>query len=152
MKAVKGFTLIEIIIVLFIIGLATGIAGIMISRNTSNVGLRTFTKEIASVLRYARNSAVSEKQIYCLAVDHEKNMVTLFSESTDYKNINIVLSKDLPDGIELVIGDGREDEHLEFSPHGSSSGGLIQIRDKEGRAYFIEINRITGKITVDKAE
>ena len=151
-SAAKGFTLIEIIIVLFIIGLATGIAGIMISRNSSSLELRTFTRDISSVLRYARNSAVSEKNIYCLSFDHEKNMITLYSETTDYKIIDLVLSRELPDGIELLIGDGEEDSHLEFMPQGNSSGGTIEIRDEEGRSYYIEVNRITGKISVVKAE
>jgi len=150
--AVKGFTLIEIIIVLFIIGLATGIAGIMISRNSSSLELRKFTKEMTSVLRYARNSAVSEKQIYCLSFDPEKNMVTLYSETIDYKINDLVLSKELPDGIEIMIGEGQDDPHLEFMPQGNSSGGMIEIRDREGRAYYIEVNRITGKINVGKAE
>ncbi len=152
MHKAKGFTLIEIIVVLFIIGLATGIVGIMISSNSSNLELRTFTRDISSILRYARNSAVSEKQIYCLSFDHENNMIRLYSETIDYKINETVLSRELPAGIEIVIGDGGEDSHLEFMPQGNSSGGTIEIRDEEGRSYYIDVNRITGKISVGKAE
>ena len=77
-----GFTLLEIIIVMVIMGIALGIAGIMISKNKGSVEIKTFTKEISSFLRYARSHAVSEKKMYCLVIEQEEGVLRLFYDKT----------------------------------------------------------------------
>ena len=149
----SGFTLIEIIIVLFIIGIATGIVGILISRGSGSLETRTFTRDISSVLRYARNHAVSEKKIYCFVIDKDERTLRLYAEDTDYKNIDLVLSKDIPDELEVVLQDSDEESsYMEFFPLGNSTGGIIEIMDRKGSGFFITVNRVTGKLQVEKAE
>ena len=41
----SGFTLIELIIVLIIIGIAAGLAGLYIGSSSDNLAIRTFTKD-----------------------------------------------------------------------------------------------------------
>ena len=149
----KGFTLIEIIVVMLIIGIASGLVGIMVSKGKGSLELRTFTKDVSAILRYARNNAVSEKKIYCFVIDKDKHTYQLYSEDTGYKNKEIVMNKDIPDELEISVQGREEDfQYMEFFPRGSSSGGVIEITNQDGAAYFIIINRITGKLKVEKAE
>lgn len=149
----NGFTLIEIIVVMLIIGIASGLVGIMVSKGTGSLELRTFTKDVSAVLRYARNHAVSEKKIYCLVIDKDKHTYVLFKEDTDYKQKEIVMNKNIPDELQMTVQDREEDsQYMEFFPRGNSSGGVIEINNEEGTAFFIIINRITGKLKVEKAE
>ena len=148
----NGFTLIEIIVVMLIIGIASGLVGIMISKDTGSLELRTFTKDVSAVLRYARNKAVAEKKIYCFVIDKDKHTYLLYSEDTEYKNKKIVLNKNIPDELEMSVQDSEEDsQYMEFFPRGDSSGGAIEITNQEGAGFFIIINRITGNLKVEKA-
>ena len=125
----------------------------MVSKGTGSLELRTFTKEVSSLFRYARSHAVSEKKIYCFVIDKDKHTYQLYSEDTGYKNKEIVMNKNIPDELQITVQDREEDsQYMEFFPWGDSTGGVIEITNREGAAFFIIINRITGKLTVEKAE
>jgi general secretion pathway protein H len=148
-----GFTLIEIIIVLLIIGIASGLVGILVSKGSGKLEIRTFTKDISAVLRYARSQAVSEKKIYCFVIDRKEQMYRLYAEDTDHKNTEIVMSKSVPEELLMTLQDSDEDSpRIEFSPRGNSTGGVIEITDEKGITFFIQINRITGRVEVERAE
>jgi general secretion pathway protein H len=145
----KGFTLIEIIIVMLIIGLASGLVGIMISRGSGSRDLMIFAKDASSVLRYARNRAVTEKKIYCFVIDIEEQTYRLYSEDADYKNVQPVMERPIPEALQMSLQDSEEESpHIEFLPRGNSTGGIIEIINEKGKTIFIKINRITGKVNV----
>jgi len=146
----SGFTLVELVIVLLIIGIASGLAGIWISRGSGNLEIRKFTKELSAVLRHARTRAVSEKKIYCLVIDKEEQKYRLYVEDTDYKNVKIVTDKPIPEVMQMTLKDSDEESsHVEFFPRGNSTGGVIKIMHENGKTYFLNINRITGKVDVE---
>jgi prepilin-type N-terminal cleavage/methylation domain-containing protein len=149
----SGFTLIEIIIVMLIVGLVSGLVGIMISRGGETRELSIFTKKISSVLRYARNRSVSEKKIYSFVIDKNEQAYRLYSEDTDYKNIETVMDEPIPEGLQMSLQNNDEESpHIEFSPRGNSTGGVIEIMNEPGKMVYININRITGKVDVEEAE
>jgi general secretion pathway protein H len=149
----RGFTLIEIVIVMLIIGIASGLVGVMIGRGSSSRELTIFTNDLSSVLRYARNRAVTEKKIYCFVIDIEKNEYVLYSEDTDYTGIETVMTKPIPEDIQLkFLDDDRDTSHIEFLPRGSSSGGALVISNDRGAVKYITVNRITGKSSIEEDE
>jgi len=158
-----GFTLIELIIVLVIIGIASGLVGIMIGRGSGGLAMKTVTKEISSVLRYARNHAVSEKQTYCFVINKEEGEVRLYADKDKTENKDgdnneekeklPVISRPLPEDLLISINDDDSDvQYMEFFPHGNSSGGTIKLEKENGSIFFIDVNRITGKIEVYRDE
>jgi len=148
-----GFTLVEVIIVLVIIGIASGLVGVWINRGSGNLEIRKFTKDVSATLRYARTRAVSEKKIYCLVIDKGEQKYRLYAEDTDYTKIDLVADKPIPEELQMTLrGSDEESPHVEFFPRGNSSGGVIEIVREDGAGYFISINRITGKVDVEKAE
>lgn len=148
-----GFTLIEVIIVLFIIGIASGLVGVWINRGSGNLEIRKFTKDISATLRYARTRSVSEKKIYCFVIDKEEQKYRLYAEDTDYTKIDLVADNPIPDELQMNLrGSDEESANVEFYPRGNSSGGVIDIVREDGTGYSIIINRITGKVDVEKAE
>ena len=149
----SGFTLIELVIVLVIMGIAAGIVGIYIGSSSDNLALRTFTKDVSAILRYARNHAAAEKQSYCFVIDKEESMYRLYAHKEIENKDVIVINKSIPDSLEVIVEEtGEEFYDIEFFPRGNSSGGSIEIRNENGRAYFILVNKITGKVEVEKAE
>jgi len=55
----RGFTLIEIIIVLVIMGLMAAFAGPRIAKSLGGLSLRTTAKKVAGALRYAKSRSVT---------------------------------------------------------------------------------------------
>ena len=146
-----GFSLIELIIVLFLVGLMAGLAGLYIGKDKGSLELKKFTKEVSAVMRYARNHAVSEKKIYCFVIDHDELMLRLYSEDTDYKNVILVMDKEIPEELHIdLLGSGREAAYVEFFPGGNTTGGVIEITNIKGSRFLIKVNRITGKLIVEK--
>lgn len=149
----SGFTLIEIIVVLFIAGIALGLVGIFVGKGSGSLKIRTFTKDVSAVLRYARSHAVSEKKIYCFVIDKNEQIYRLYAEDTGYKEIDLVISKYIPEELQMTLQGSDEDSpHIEFFPRGNSTGGVIEIINDKGVEFFISINKITGKLEVGKAE
>jgi type II secretion system protein H len=72
-----GFTLVELVIVLVIMGFIFAIAGPAIMRGLSGATLKTATKKVASALRYARSQAVNRAQPYSVIVDQEQNRLVI---------------------------------------------------------------------------
>ncbi len=148
-----GFTLIELTIVLVVLGIAVGLAGLYIGKNSAAVDLKKFTREVSAVMRYARNHAVTEKKIYCLVIDRDEQMLRLYSEDTDYSNVTIVIEKEIPEMLEIGMqGNDSESTFVEFFPGGNTTGGVMEIVNVNGSRYFIIVNRITGKLTLEKDE
>ncbi|MBI5663530.1 MAG: prepilin-type N-terminal cleavage/methylation domain-containing protein [Nitrospirae bacterium] len=153
MKKQSGFTLVEIIIVLLIIGIASGLVGVWISRGSGTLEIRKFTKEVSAALRYARTRSVSEKKIYCFVIDKEEQKYRLYAENTDYTKIDLVSDIPIPEELQMTLrGSDEEAPNVEFFPRGNSSGGVIEILRENGTGYAIVINRITGKVDVEEAE
>ena len=147
----NGFTLIELIIVLFLLGIAAGLAGLYIGKGTGSLELKKFTKEVSAVMRYARSHAVSEKKIYCFVIDRDEQKLRLYSEDTDYTNIILVKDREIPGDLNVdLLGKGREAAYVEFFPGGNTTGGVIEITNSKGSRFLIMVNRITGKLKVEK--
>ncbi|KPK32608.1 MAG: hypothetical protein AMK70_10315 [Nitrospira bacterium SG8_35_1] len=172
----KGFTLLELLIVLIVIGVAAGIAGLMVARDPGGLELRTTAKDISAVLRYARNHAVSEKKDFVFEIDEEDRVYRLLTEKT--KKISaegepgedagemseviasdddeedskiVVISKEIPEGLEVRFHESDEEiPELVFSPQGHSSGALIKVSSDTEKAYYIKVNRITGKVVIEE--
>ena len=155
-----GFTLLEIIIVMFIMGIALGIAGIMITKGRGSLEVKTFTKELSATLRYARSHAVTEKKTYCLVINKEEGVLRLLSEKRkggeddeESGKFSLVVDKPIPGEMEVILQDDDSEEPcIEFFPQGNSTGGVLEISNEEGTTYLISVNMITGKLEVEKAE
>jgi len=71
----RGFTLIELMIVIVIMGFILAFAGPRIAKSLGGLSLKTTAKKVAATLRYARSQAVNTGQIYNVIFDSEKNRV-----------------------------------------------------------------------------
>jgi general secretion pathway protein H len=152
----EGFTLIELIIVLLIIGLSAGIIGIAINRSSGSRQLKTFANEVSAVLRYARSQAVSEKRLYCFVIDTNERMLKLYAEnpgSDSEEQYTQVLDKPIPGELQIAMsGKDADSSFIEFYPIGNSTGGVIEVSTPKEQIYSVHVNRITGKVDVIQGE
>jgi len=151
-----GFTLIELIIVLLIIGVSASIVGIAINRSSGNHQLKTFAREVSAVLRYARSQAVAEKRMYCFFIDSREGMLKLYTENTgtdSEEKFLQVLDRPIPQELQIVLtGRDADSSFIEFFPIGNSTGGVVEVSNRKEKVYFVHVNRITGKVEVKQGE
>ena len=133
---VAGFTLIETIVVLVILGLAlTIVAGFLPRRNTT-LELAAASGRVASALRQARARAILYNRPVLVAVSADGH-----SLATD----GIV--RPLPAAVAMtMVGPAA----IRFAPDGSASGGGILVRIP-GRARVIRVEWLTGRVSIAEA-
>ncbi len=147
----NGFTLIELVLVLFVIGIASALAVGILYRSMDNIRLKTSAKELSASLRYARSHAVAEKKIYSFVMN--KNGYGLYTEQYDKSDTgrektSFVFQKILPQGIAAEYQE-IEDIRIDFYPQGDSTGGEIRLRNEKGAELLITIEKITGKVKIE---
>ena len=146
----NGFTLIELIVVLIIIVIGATLVGVYIGGGREGLQIRSFAKDIAATLRYARNQSVSEKILYCFVLDIEDSMYRLYRVKSEAEgDIKLIIDKPITKGISVFIGEpGRDVYDIEFFPQGNTSGGDIEVVGESGRSIRIKVHMITGKVEV----
>lgn len=75
-RSQAGFTLIELILVLVIVGLIISLVTPAIT-STTGLGLRTAAKRIAAGLRYARSQAITSGSVYRVVFNIDENEMTI---------------------------------------------------------------------------
>jgi len=82
LKDKRGFTLVEVLVVLTIIGIIGLVAVPSFEPMQQSMGLRTSARELASELRYAQQKAVAEGVAHSVYVDVANNLFSLRKETT----------------------------------------------------------------------
>ena len=73
----KGFTLLELLVVLVIISMMAAFVGPRVAGSMSTLTLKTAAKKVASSLRYARSQATSESRTYFVLFDPDRGRLTI---------------------------------------------------------------------------
>ena len=156
----KGFTLIEIIIVVIILSIAAMVAIPMMS-SASSVQIRSAANLIAADLEYAKSMAISRGQNYLVKFDKDNDSYGIYKDGeTDpiqhpvKKGFDYVMdfSSDKRLGkvdITNVNFDGTDSNVVEFDCLGSptGNGGTITI-SADGMTAIISVEPVTGYITI----
>ena len=140
----RGFTLIELTVVLLIIVLGFSVIGSNISSGNQSAQLKAVARDLASALRYARGQALITHQEVAVAINLAEN---------NYKVSNRDKTHHFSDEIDLTLviaQDEFEDDetgHIRFYADGSSSGGRITL-EWGNLTYFVDVNWLSGKIDI----
>ena len=139
----KGFSLLELLVVLLILGLSAAIVVPSFERGLKAKEVRRSALEIAAVARSLRNRAIYESTFKRLIIHTSENSY----EASRYSKVQ--LSRDVRfTGIEggEPLGDGLR--AFVFYPNGSALGGEIGISGSEGSSYIIRLEPLTGRVAV----
>lgn len=139
----KGLTLIELIVVLFIISLSTAII-IPSLWSTEKESLRSEAKHISSTLRYVYNETVSKKDKYLFKINLDTDMYG-FSSKKESRSFSIKGEGGFKDVIIPSLGKLFEGEVLiEFGLLGTEEPIVIHLF-KGDAEYTVIFNNITGR-------
>jgi general secretion pathway protein H len=141
-----GFTLLEMIIVLVILGLVVGIAASRGPPRNHGLEKRGLIASLVEALRGARGRAISTNRPVLIAVNGERRSIGIEGGPTIQ----------LPPDLDLAAASGPAGEldkkltGFRFAPDGSSTGGHIQVADGK-RHTQIGVDWLTGRVSVTDA-
>lgn len=140
----RGFSLLEIIVVITIIGLAYTLLPKMVFSGVSGAELRSNARAVATGLRLARDAAINTRREAVLSIDLENRAFTLPNDGRLHKlndKLDVKLYTSEADLISDKIGTIR------FYPDGSSNGGRVTVAAGE-RGFEIDVDWLTGHVTI----
>ncbi|MGR9071693.1 MAG: GspH/FimT family pseudopilin [Gammaproteobacteria bacterium] len=137
-----GFTLIELILVLFIVVAGMAVIGPSISSGHSSAQLRAAARDMESALRYVRGYALASQREAVFSIDLDENSYSVDSRERVYpipKEIAITLVTAQTE----LSGEGKGS--IRFYPDGSSTGGRVTLESGELKK-IIDVNWLTGGV------
>lgn len=139
----NGFTLLEMLAVILVIGIATAAASVAVTHGLASARVRAASNEVASALRATRAQAIVRSSEQTFDVDTRTNSYS------DPRHSHVVL----PTGMRVNITSAAEDApnawtgRIRFFPDGSSTGGRITLRANE-REWHVNVSWLTGEVRI----
>lgn len=143
-KKRKGYTLVELIVVIALIGivLSISIPSIKIIFTTSE---KKELMEFKRDLIFARNSAVMENKVYSIDLDIVENQY--FIRKSNKNGQKLIKKKKFVNGI--VLKEDNLGHNVTFYSTGSvEKAGTIRLSNRKNEKIYITITPATGKINL----
>jgi general secretion pathway protein H len=141
----KGFTLLELMVVLFIMVLGFTVIGVNLSSGNNATEHQRTARDIVSALRYARGMAL---------MSHKESTVTFNLNENSYTLNNRDKVYVIPETIKVSVVTaqsqmiGQNQGSIRFFGDGSSTGGRVSLKRGES-VWQIDINWLTGQIELE---
>lgn len=171
MSKSKGLVLIELLLVIAILGLMTGLAAIKLLPGFDRTTFKKEAYEIVNALKTAQNAAAQGNRRYGVFFDllepqnyslRQINVLEDLAHDATPDEEMVLATKILSERCEIVYirfddGDDTRDEgenlldlktHFVAGRSGWQNGGKIVLLDKNGNPYSIVVNRIGRMITL----
>lgn len=135
----KGFTLLEMLITMFLITVIVGISSIFFLSRQPKEELKTSIRDIITTVRYARSLAKStgEVKVFIIDIDNAKFGIEGKGEKSLPKEVTI----NITDPVNGVTSQGKY--RIEFYPSGLSGFAQIQI-DRDLTRFTIKLDPVIG--------
>ena len=143
----RGFTLVELMVVMVIIALVMGLVATSMSSSISSAEARAASRKLVASLRYTRARAILDKREQVLLVNLDERSY----QAPGRDQIK------LPEGVDLTISTARSEltsesvAGIRFFPDGGSTGGHIELT-VNGREYRINVAWLTGETSLQRLE
>lgn len=137
-----GFSLMEIMLVLTIIGLMFGLVAISMGRGVSNAEIRNANREVAAALRYTRSLAMRSHSEQVFSVNIEDKSW----QAADRRPVQIPRDMDITIDTARSEVTGENTAGIRFFADGSSTGGRVRL-NSGGREWVVGVEWLTGEIT-----
>lgn len=146
-RTASGFTLLEVVLVLAIVALASLLAAVAIGGGTDGMRLRSAAKEVAAQLRFTRAQALATGEPQRFTIDPAAHAWTAPKERDG----------ELSPKLSIVFTGAREVQPADdigaivFFPDGASTGGRVRMAIGEA-AWQVDVAWLTGEVRAARVE
>jgi general secretion pathway protein H len=140
-----GFTLLELIVALFVIALAVALAGPLVGRSTDALRGRADVARFSAMLRHARDQAIATRRGHTFVVDPPEHRATIVAAPNEVRQTR-VLSPGLR--VDAVPAEALS---VRFESNGVSSGGDFRLTTGQMR-FRVSVDQLTGRVRVERQE
>lgn len=146
--AQRGFTLLELLVVLAIIGVMLLFIPGFVLRGQPGVDVDAAARRIADALRETRSEAMRRNRDQLFALDVEEHLFRAGGARTPVQ---------MDRAIEVAFQSARQEQlsdsiaQIRFFPDGSSTGGRIRLI-RDGREATVSVDWLTGLVAIDDAD
>jgi general secretion pathway protein H len=145
-----GFSLIEMLVVLFIMGLLAGVATLT-GAGRSHAELMTSAREVAGLLRETRARAGNANRPQRVVADVELNR--LWAGTAEPYSRVVVVSRALRMSLITIGAEALSSTRgaILFFPDGSSTGGGVRLEPArlQGETIVVSVDWLTGHVAID---
>jgi type II secretion system protein H len=138
-----GFSLIEVILVLFVITLVAAVAAPIIGRTVDGVRMRTEVAGFSATLRHAREQAVATQRPHRVEINPAEHRLSVIADESDVRltrSLGRQVSVQAIPPLALTVS---------FEPHGVSSGGDFRL-GTGALVYLVSVDPLTGRVRVSR--
>jgi general secretion pathway protein H len=138
----SGFTLIELVAVVALIGIAIGVISLSFSKSMSSAKIRAASTDLVAALRYTRGQAIVKNQQAALDLDMQNNTYQAPGRAL------VRLPKDMHMTLLTAESEqtGATSGRIRFFADGASTGGHVSIYAGQ-REWRVNVNWLTGQVT-----
>jgi general secretion pathway protein H len=144
MARARGVTLLELLVVLAIMALATTLVMPMLGPGVSTTDLRASARQLASGMRLARSEAMASRQDTFVTIDLEGRRFRVGADPRSHplpKDIEIKLFTAQKDLVDDKVG------AIRFYADGGSNGGRVTLAAGE-RKFEVDVDWLTGRVAI----
>jgi type II secretion system protein H len=141
--APRGFTLIELIVTLFVLGLAVAVVVPAIGRGTDTLRGRSEVARFSALLRHVRDQAIATRRGHAVVIDPAAHRATIVPDQVEARQTR-ALSADLE-----IVANPPTALTVRFEPSGVSSGGDFRLSTASVR-YRVTVEPLTGRVRAER--
>jgi general secretion pathway protein H len=139
-----GFTLVELLVVLLIIGVVFVAMPIAYDRMKPGLEVRSDAREIARILRETRGIAIRDNEEATVLIDLNERFLRIGAQRERFD-----FSEGMTLTLETAVSEqiGPDAGRIRFFPNGASTGGRVTL-ERLGKMYRIEVDWLFGRVRV----
>ena len=167
-RAASGFTLIELMVVLALITLMTGLIVPSAVSALRGKGVQSEGEKLIEMLRFAQMSAITRHHAVDVNIDRQRGLCWIslskgslpWLEDQVQSRTQTLSTLQLPKNLQVIVTRGRRSayamessqqwERFTFRANGGSENLSIRLTDTEQETFTLEVIGATGEILVRK--
>lgn len=138
----RGFTLLELLLVLFLLGLVYAVSGPVLDAGSGGLSIKAAARQLAAGFRKARGVAVAQHTEATVTIDVKAHTFAVTGDSRIYE---------LPRNVEVTMFTSQTElvsdavASIRFFPDGSSTGGRVAVSIGDAKD-IVDVDWLTGRV------
>jgi general secretion pathway protein H len=137
--ASRGFTLLEVLITLFVIAVAVGLIVPTIGKSAEAIRARADVAGFAAFFRHAREQAITRREPQRVVVEPDAHRVILMVGEDTIRRARVLSGRVAIEPVSPAVLVVR------FEPEGTSSGGAFRLTSGS-TIYRVTVDAVTGRV------